>query len=475
MKDKVDILFIPAPIRFKTRNKSLPGDDTSTPPLGLMYVATYLNSKGYNCKILHVGLKNLSLKETVKEIKKIKPRVVGISILTSSSITSVPLAKAIKKEMPKIIVGCGGVHVCIDPTFIKRYPFFDFGVKGEGEEIMYEIMKKIDHGEKVKGIYDGGYVKNIDTLPFPDFYHLIDFKEYGNPSEPYGKRSSAIVMMTSRGCPFQCSFCCKTESRKYVRYRTPKRIVDEIEENYPLCKVFNFVDDTMTLNQKNTIEISKEIIRRKLKISWLAMTRADCMTEEAAILMAKSGCREVFIGVESGDTRIRNNVIKKKVTDEAIFKAIKICRKVGIRSSIFLMLGFPTEGKEEIEKTVNYPFISGVDMMGIHLTFPLPGSELWDQAIKEKIIPKNLIDLYIQGNLGEDFSSWPKYIPKGTTMEYMEQTRARAIRKFYLSPQFIFRLLIYYLRHPSRIKYDKDLYKNAFRFLLQGKSIVQFT
>lgn len=466
-----------SPIRFKKSGSDLPGDDISTPPLGIMYIASYLNSKGYNCQILEIGLRNLSLKETIRRIKQINPRVVGISILTSSAITAVPLAKEIKKLLPHIVVGCGGTHVSIDPTFIQRYPYFDFGVKGEGEEMMLEIIKKIDKGEKVSGLYNGGYVKDINSLPFPDYYNLIHFKEYGNnPKDPIGKRNSTIVMMTSRGCPFNCSFCCKTESRKFVRFRSPKNIVDEIEKNYSLSfGIYNFVDDTMTLNQENTAEVCREIIRRKLKISWLAMTRANCLSLKLAKLMAKSGCRELFIGVESGDERIRNEVIKKRVSDEEIFKAIKICRQAGIRSSIFLMLGFPTEGKEEIEKTVNFPLISKVDLMGIHLTFPLPSSELWDFAIKEKKIPKNLIDLYVRGKLGEDFSSWPKYVPNGLTLEYMEKARARALRRFYLSPPFVFRLLLYYLRFPSRIKYDKDLYRNALPFLLKGKSLVQFT
>lgn len=475
-KKKVDVLFMPAPIQFKSGKGYIPtGDETSTPPIGIMYIAAYLNSKGYNCKILDIGLKGLSLSETIRCIKRVNPRVVGISILTPSTITAVPLAREIKKKMPHVVVGCGGTHICVDPTFIQRYPYFDFAVKGEGELIMLEIMKKLDKKKKVSGLYNGGYVKDLDSLPFPD-YNLIDFKEYGYPLDAVGKRWSAIAMITSRGCPFACSFCCKTESRKFVRYRSPKNIVDEIERNYPISRgEYSFLDDTMTLNQKNTNEVCKEIINRKLKISWVAMTRADCVSLGLAKLMKKSGCRELFLGVESGDPRIRNEVIKKKASDEAIFRAIKICRQVGIRSSIFLMLGFPTEGEKEIERTVNYPFLSRADIMGIHLTFPLPGSELWGEAVKEKIIPKDLVDQFIKGKLGKDFSCWPKYIPRGLTLEYLEKARSRALRNFYLSPGFFLRLLFYYFKSPSSIKYDKHLYQSALAILFSGKSKVQFS
>jgi anaerobic magnesium-protoporphyrin IX monomethyl ester cyclase len=476
MKEKVDILFLPAPLRFNKKRASVPsGDETSIPPIGIMYIASFLNSKGYNCQILDIGCKALSMKETIRRIKKINPRVIGISILTPSTITAVPLAREIRKKLPHILIGCGGTHVCIDPTFISRYKCFDFGVKGEGELIMLQIMKKLDKGEKIKGLYDGGYVKNLDSLPFPD-YGLIDFKEYGYPLDPIGKRWTAISMTTSRGCPFSCSFCSKPESRRYVRYRSATNIVDEIEKNYPISRgEYSFLDDTMTLNQKNMEEVCRQIIQRKLKISWIAMTRADCLSLKLAKLMSKSGCRELMIGVESGDERVRNEIIKKRVTDKTIFKAIKICRQVGIRSSIFLMLGFPTEGKAEIEKTVNYPFVSGADLMGIHLTCPLPGSELWDQAIANKIIPKNLIDRFVAGKVGIDYSDWPKYFDKTIGLEYLEAARARALRKFYLSPTFVKRLIAYYLHSPFRVKYDKHLYLNGLAMLTKGRSKVQLS
>ncbi|MBU1043326.1 MAG: B12-binding domain-containing radical SAM protein [Candidatus Omnitrophica bacterium] len=472
----VDVLFMSAPLQFKESENFVPsGDDTSSPPVGVMSIAAYLNSKGYNCKILDIGLKKMSLQEAVDFAKEMKPRMIGITILTPSTITAVPLANKIKKEIPEIVIGCGGMHVCVDPTFIERYPAFDFGVRGEGELIMLEILKKLDNGEKIAGLYEGDYVKDIDALPDPD-YELIDFKEYGYPLDPIEKRETGFTIMSSRGCPFSCSFCCKTASRKYVRYRSPLKVVDEIQRNLSLSRgVYNFIDDTMTLNKKNCLEICAEIVKRKLKIQWLAMTRADSLDLELVKAMRKSGCREVFIGVESGDLRIRNQVIKKKVSDQAIKDAIKVCRKVGLRTSIFLMLGFPTEGIDEIQRTVNYPFTSKADIMGIHLTCPLPGSELYEQAIEEEIISGDIVDQFISGKLGKNYSAWPKYVPKGLTLDYMEKARAKAIRKFYLSPAFIFRLLQYYIRFPNRIKYDRHLYKSAWMILFKGRSKVQFS
>lgn len=474
-KEKVDVLFISAPIQFRRgKNFTLKGDDTSTPPIGLMYLATFLNSNGYLCKVLDVGVKALSLGETIHEIKKLNPRVVGISILTPSTITAVPLARKIKEKLPHVLVGCGGIHISVDPDFIKRYPSFDFAVKGEGEEIMLDIMKKLDRGEKIHGVYDGGYIKNIDKIPNPD-YGLIDFSEYGYSLDPKGKRHTAIAMITSRGCPFSCIFCSKSETRRFVRFRSVKNIVNEIEQNMHLSKDFTFMDDTMTLNKNNTKNVCREILKRKLRISWIAMTRADCLTSGMAKLMAKSGCREVFIGVESGDERIRNEVIGKHVSNKIILKAVQICRKYGIRTSLFLMLGFPSEGREEIEKTVNFLNYSKADIMGIHLTSPLPGSRLWPLAISEKAIPADLIDQFIAGKLGPDFSSWPNYIQKESSKEYLESARARAIRTSYLNFDFFKRLLLYYLRFPWRIKYDKHLFRTGINILLRGKSLVQFS
>jgi len=472
----IDVLFMPAPLQFKKGNHYKPkGDETSTPPIGLMYIASFLNSKGYKCQILDIGLKSLSLSETINYIKKVNPRVVGISILTPSTITAVPLAQEIKKKLPHILVGCGGTHVCVDPTFIKRYPYFDFGVQGEGEHIMLEIMKKLDSNKKISGMYNGDYIKDLDSLPFPD-YSLIDFKEYGYPLDPVGKRWSPIAMTTSRGCPFSCSFCSKPESRRFVRFRSAKNIVDEIEKNYSISRgEYSFMDDTMTLNQPNMLEVCRLIMKRKLKISWCAMTRADCLTPRLARQMKKAGCRELFLGVESGDERIRNEVIGKHVSDKKIFRAIEICHQSGIRSSIFLMLGFPTEGRIEMEKTARYLVTSKADLMGIHLTCPLPGSRLFDQAIKEKIISKNIVDDFIAGKYGPDYSFWPKYVPKGLQLSDLESIRGNALRKCYLRLGFVFQLLSYYFKFPRRIKYDKHLYSSAFAILTSGKSKVQFS
>lgn len=472
----IDVLFIPAPIRFPQKNQiSQFGDETSIPPLGLMYIASFLNSRGYHCRILETGLRGLSLSQIIQQIRKINPRVVGISVLTASTITAVPLAREIKKRFPKIIVGCGGTHICVDPTFIKRYPYFDFAVKGEGELIMLKLMKKIDRGEKVSGLYDGGYIKDLDSLPFPD-YSLIHFKEYGYPFDKVGKRSTAVSLMASRGCPFNCIFCTKSESRVFVRFRSPENIVAEIEKNYPFSKRFyQFVDDTMSLNRPNVRRMCELLIKKKLKISWIAMTRADCLDLKLAKLMSRAGCMDLLIGVESGDSRIRNVVVKKMVRDKDIFRAIKICRQVGIRTSLFLMLGFPTEGKKEMEKTVNCGLLYKADLIGIHITSPIPGSELYDEAIKKGMIPADLVDQYITGKIGKDYSCWPKYIPEGLSLDYLEKARTRAMRKFYLSPQFVFRLLRYYLRFPSRIKYDKHLFKNGLSMLLKGRSKVQFS
>lgn len=474
-KKPVDVLFIPTPIKFRQPGQpNSRGDESSVPPLGLMYMASYLNSKGYHCQILEAGLKNLSLAETIRAVKRINPRVVGLSVLLPTTITAVALAKAIKKKLPHILVGCGGPHVCVDPTFIKRYPCFDFGIKGEGELVMFKIMKRLDRGEKIAGLYNGGYVKDLDSLPFPD-YSLIHFEEYGYPLDKIGQRSTAVSLVSSRGCPFNCIFCCKTETRRFVRFRSPKNIVDEMEANYPLAKAgYSFVDDTMTLNQENTKKVCREIIKRDLKTSWIAMTRADCLSLRLARLMKKAGCRELLIGVEAGDERVRNEVVKKNVKDKDIAKAIKICRRAGIRSSLFLMLGFPTEGKKEIEKTVNYGLKFKADIIGIHLTCPIPGSELYHQAIQEGMIPADLVDQYIAGKIG-DYVNWPKYVPQGLTLDYLEKARARGLRRFYLNPQFAFRLLRYYLRFPSRIKYDKQLFKHGWKMLFKGRSEVQLS
>ncbi|MBW2037873.1 MAG: B12-binding domain-containing radical SAM protein [Deltaproteobacteria bacterium] len=470
----VNVVLIHAPINFDVVSPT--GDQTSSPPIGILYIAAYLEKFGISVAVYDPVPEKLSLEEILKKLAKDKPRVVGISAVTFGTRAAVEIARAIREKFGKeIVIGLGGMHISTDPTFIKRFPYFDFGVIGEGEKEMYKLASKILRGDKVSGIYEAEIIENLDEIPFPA-RHLIKRENYYLPHQGENSKLPA-TMISSRGCPYNCTFCSKPINRARYRVRSGKDIVDEMEAIYENCNGhYSFVCDTMTLFKDKTLEMCQEIKKRGLKVKWMANTRVDRVDEELIRNMAEAGCTDLFFGVESGNSRIRNEVAKKMISDEQIVNTIKWCWKYGIQSSIYMMLGFPTETKKEIEDTINFPILIGADFIGVHITWPQPGSTLFEQSIKEGIIPKTVIDDFVKGKFGDDLASfWPVYIPKGLSYQDLVRAKKKAYRKFYLRPSWLFKRLRWYLRTPEKLFSDLREIKVGTKALLYGSTGVAET
>lgn len=470
----VNVVLIHAPIDFNVMSPI--GDQTSNPPIGLLYIAAYLEKFGISVAVYDPVPDKLPLKKIIEKLAKDKPRVVGISAVTFGTRTAIEIARAIKEKFGKeIVIGLGGMHISTDPTFIKRFPYFDFGIIGEGEKEMYKLTRKILRGDRVSGIYEAEVIKDLDELPFPA-RHLIKEENYYFPHQ--GKKSKTpATMVVSRGCPYNCTFCSKPINRARYRVRSGKDIVDEMESIYDRCDgYYTFVDDTMTLFKDKIMEMCREIKKRKPKVKWMANTRVDTVDEELIKNMAEAGCTDLFFGVESGNSGIRNEVVKKGISNKQIVNAIKWCWKYGIQSNVFMMLGFPTETKKEIEDTINLPILLGADFIGVHITWPQPGSVLFNQAIKKKVIPPTIIDDFVNGKFGHDFTNfWPVYIPKGLTYQDLVKARKKAYQKFYLRPSWVARRLHWYLRTPEKFFSDLRQVKVGTKALLYGSTEVAET
>ena len=466
-----DIVLLNAPIVF-SRQKAKEGDNTSSPWIGILYLAAYLEKGGFEVKIYDPAAEKLSLSDTIKRLQKDKPFLVGVSTLTSGVRSSLQLANAVRQKFgKKIVLGIGGSHINVDPTFTQRYPIYDFSVTGDGEITLLKVARDIQKGNKLKKLYAGQPIENLDILPFPA-RHLINKDIYVPRLKEGSKEKQAVTIVGSRGCPFCCSFCSKSNESRKVRFRSAQNIVDEMESFYHDCDgKYSFSDDTLTLNRQLVIDMCRLIKERKLSVSWIGMTRVGCVDEKLIKLMAKSGCKELFFGVESGNARIRNEVIGKMVQDDEIRRAINWCRKYGITSSVFLMIGFPSETLKEIEDTINFGAKFKPDFIGVHITSLYPGSKIFKQAIEDKMIPKTLIDDYATGRLGKNFiKNWPIYIPKGLDLKALELARKRAYRRFYLNPGWIVLRFKSYFRTADNLRHDLMLVKTGVRVLLYGKT-----
>lgn len=415
-----------------------------TPPLGIGYLASSLKKHGINAKIIDGLRNNLDHETLLKKIISEKPDAVGITCLTSFYNEVVALSKALKTKGYKVIIG--GVH----PTFLPLETITDSGadyvVCGEGEIALVELAKNKFVNKNIQGVYSkkdlengkpllkAAAIKNLDELPFPDWKQL-DPNTY--PKAPHGafvKNFPIGIIMTTRGCPYQCTFCA---SRKFydvgIRYRTPENVIEEIKylvKNFGIKEV-HFEDDNLTLKRDHVEKICNLILENNLKISWACPNgiRADKVDEELIRLMKRSGCYFFAFGIESANPKILKN-IKKLETISVIKRSIEIADKVGIECQGFFIFGLPGETIKTINESIEFAKNSKLSRAHFMILDVLPGSELWS-SLSGKFKP----------DWGKDSYREPEWIPKGLTKKILMDAQSRAIREFYFRPATLFRIL----------------------------------
>jgi len=401
-------------------------------PLGLAYIASYLEKQEYHTEILdcmayyeeiekkdddnyRVGL---SEKDIIRKIKNFNPDIVGISCsFTVYEKDSIEVAKLVKQNSNALVV-LGGAHSSANPGSVLKSKYVDVVVRGEGEVVFSDIVKNFRNKKKINSIRGtivrernnkikvnkpAEYIQNLDEIPFPA-RHLLPMERYLNhPQNSIANmRKPTTEIITSRGCPFDCIFCSiHTVWGKKWRARSPKNVVDELESLYKKYNIreFRFFDDNITWNKKRMMEICNEIIKRKLNIKWdtpngVALATLD---EEVLKKMKESGCYKAVICIESGCEETLK-FIRKPLTLDLAKKIIKICNKLGLWTWSAFIIGFPDETKEDIQKTIDFAKKSGLNFSTFFIAQPYPGTEMYDLFEKKGLIKGELVGGIIQGS-----------------------------------------------------------------------------
>jgi radical SAM superfamily enzyme YgiQ (UPF0313 family) len=382
-------------------------------PLGLAYIASMLIKEGYNnVEILDTYVKKMSWEQISRAISQSDPQIIGISCLSDERATTFKLISLIKSINEKIKIVLGGPHPSLMyEQIVNNFPV-DAVVIGEGEYTFVELVKTWESGHglhEVKGIAfkDNNKViktakreriKNLDELPFPA-YDLVDLNAYKQLSFveqvcqikglEYVPKSVAIS--SSRGCVGSCNFCSAPGlwKRKWIA-RSASSIVDEIEMLHKKYNIsfFVFVDDIFSVDQKRVIEMSDEIINRKLKILWGFETAVRFVSLEMLERAKAAGCSCIFYGIESGSENILYNVSKNILID-TITNAFDITRKTGMICGAFLMVGNIGENRKSISKTMELLRIIKPDIVMPQIAMLAPGTGLYETAKKQNVIDDN--------------------------------------------------------------------------------------
>jgi anaerobic magnesium-protoporphyrin IX monomethyl ester cyclase len=421
------------------------------PPLGLAYLAAVLEDNGYEVRIFDCSI-GISLSQLMGHLKEYQPDVVGITSTTPAFHDARRTAESVRQTLPEAAIVLGGAHVSAVPQNALSYDCFDVGVIAEGELTMLELVRHIegDGLSDLTGIAglvfrrDGeiflteprGYIRDLDTIPFPARHLLPPLSAYSPTPASYRKLPLA-VLMTSRGCPYQCTFCDRKVFGNLTRGHSPDRVVAEVEEvlNRYGAREIRFFDDTFTYNKKRIMEMCEKILQKGLRFPWTCLTRVSAVTKELLKKMKEAGCWQVLYGLESGDPHVLAS-LKKGNTVEQNEQAVRWAQEVGLGVRADFIVGTPAETMESLERTLEFAKRLKLDYAHFNKFVPFAGTELYEELV-EQGYEFDISDLPTI----LDHQATP-YVPPSMTAEEFHEFLDRANREFYLRPSHILRRLL---------------------------------
>jgi len=368
-------------------------------PLSLAYIASLLLEKNYKVKLLDANILKYKADRVIKEIKEYKPDVL---ILTStpvdrwecpnSHIDSV--FEVINKAKIEATILTGS-HGSLAPDWIFKKCNVKYIVRNEPEMIVSNLVQAIEKKdvEKVNGVSyrindkivhnrDASRIDDLDDLPLPAYDLLpMDKYKYGffDLAQPFS------IMLTSRGCPFNCIFCLKTMSEGDQKIRSPENVVEEIEyliNNFKIKSIF-FQDWEFTIDKKRVEEICDLILKKDLKFSWGCNARANDLDDKLVKKMRQAGCKRINIGFESGAQEILDKS-GKNIKIEDIENAVKICRNNDINIGMYAILNLPGENFKTIRKTIKFLKKNNIFSMTPNLVIPYFSTPLFKKLKSKK-------------------------------------------------------------------------------------------
>ncbi len=405
------------------------------PRLGGILLATLLKERGYQAEALFMESRAI-------RARRMEPDLVGISTITSTARSAYELGDMFRARGIPVVYG--GPHASFLPEETLEHG--DFCIVGEGETgfpMLVEALNRNCNLSDVPGLVwkENGVIRknppaapieDLDSLPFPDF-SLLDMggkRKIGiqGPGKP------TIPMQTSRGCPFDCTFCSVTGmfGRRY-RHRSTQNIIAELSQYDPSQEIIFFYDDNFAANPRKTKELLREMIRLKLGFAWSTQVRSDVAKDpELLDLMAQAGCTSLYIGFESVDPQALQEMKKNQTVDDIRF-AIREVRRRGIHLHGMFVFGFDSDTPSSARATVSFALAEKIDTTQFMILTPLPGSGFYERMRAENRIIDTAWDTYDAHHV--------KFIPRNFTPWELQWAQIEAHTRFYSTPRVLARLL----------------------------------
>ena len=407
----IDILLIYPPYISKYKNA----------PLGLAYLASYVEQNGYRTKILDMDPLGMSFFDLEKVIKKHRPELVGISFMTNQFGAALKVAQISKKVYREVPVVVGGNHVSALPEEIIANDFIDYAIVREGELTFLNLVQSLDLGLNKRDEIDGlvykhngsifrnhnrDLIEDLDGIPFPK-WNDFPLDAYSEKILGADQELPVFSILTSRGCPGKCAFCSShTVFTRRFRKRSAANIFSELEfleSQFGACH-FNFVDDTLTVDKGRIHDLCDLFFRHNKEYLWVANARVNTVDKELLGKMYGAGCRNICFGVESGDPAVRKK-IGKGISDIQIRNAHKWAKEAGLIVSSFFMVGNLGENWSSIDQTIALAKELDADHPSCSIATPYPDTQFMDEAEKNGWLLTKEWDKYITSpHLDQDYS-----------------------------------------------------------------------
>ena len=450
------ILLINSPIKNIIQTELPPALSREVgvfPPLGLMYIASYLRKySDHEVQILDAVAEDLGQAALEKIIREFHPQIIGITAHTNNLVDVFLLTGLIKRIDPGIHINIGGPHARVFPQETLQLSGVDSVIPGEGEISFFQLVEALSQGKdlkKVPGLIlkeEGKVISGkrpappeIDRLPFPawsliksQLYHYI-----------LGKRTTFTTMVSSRGCPYHCIFC-STPKENY-RQRSVRNVAQEMEECGQLgVEEIHFVDDTFNLSPEWVISLCQEIKKRGLQIPWSFRGRVDTLTREVLRELKAANCIRMNLGVETGtDEGLRR--LKKGLTIHQIEEVFAQTKEIGIPTVAYFLIGCPHEkNREDVLHTLRFAKRLNPDFSLFNILTPYPDTELYREGLKKGLFGKDFWrEFALHPTKDFEIRVWEESFTK----EELEKILLSFYRRYYFLPSIIFKNLRFIL-HP---------------------------
>ena len=434
------IVFVEPPyVCWDQRMDRVRQGEEEMPGVGTLVLAAVARERGHRAHVVDGKRTGTPVEEVARAVAAHAPDHVGIGATTISITNAAAIALRVRQLVPQAVVTVGGPHVSAVPErTLEMFTGFDYGVVGEGERSYFALVDALDAGHDPRGVAglvwrDGAVVRanarapyldgeELDALPEPAWDLVRDFPLRFQPNVFNYRATPVASLVTSRGCPFSCTFCDRSTSGRRGRFHSVDYVMRLCTRLAGLgVRHVLFYDDLFTVNKPRVVELCERFLAAGFTFTWSCNSHPNLLDAKTLALMKRAGCWQIAYGIESGSQRVLD-VVKHEVRIPRMVETLRQTRAAGIRVKGLMMMAHPTEDEASLGETVEFLRTAPIDLVQITKFTPYPGTPSY-ATIRE------------HGSFTEDWErmnamNWV-FVPNGLTPAVLERYFRLAYRTFY--------------------------------------------